>query len=292
MKELPDAQPKAPVFETAEPVGYEVSGGVAILTLNRPRYHNAQNAQMLYALDDAWARATRDDAVGCVLMRAEGKHFSAGHDIGSPGRDADQAIAAPRGLAADHTSRPGAERQYVREHELYLGLCRRWRESPKPAVAAVQGGCIAGGLMLAWCCDIIIAADNAFFSDPVLQMGIPGVEYFAHAFEMHPRVAREFLYLGERMPAERAFQLGMVNRVVTAEALHRESLAVAQRIAALPRFGVTMAKKAFNFQEDRAGKRDTIETAFHMHHLAHAHNGLTSGDVLGGLSVADLKVAQ
>jgi len=280
-----------PVYETDRPVTYAVSRGVARITLARPVYHNAQNAQMLTALDAAWSMAIADDAVGCILLAAEGRNFSAGHDIGSPGRDVDLPIPTPRTLAGDHTGRGGAERAWVREQELYLGLCRRWRESAKPAVAAVQGACIAGGLMLAWVCDIIVTTEDASFADPVLQMGIPGVEYFAHAFEMHPRIAREFLFLGERMSASRAHALGMVNRVVPRADLDREATAIAERIAALPRFGVALAKRAFNLQEDLAGKRDTMEAVFHMHHLAHAHNQLVSGSTIRGETVASMKAS-
>ena len=82
----------------------------------------------------------------------------------------------------------GVESRYARELEVYLGMCRRWREIPKPTIAMVQGACIAGGLMLAWGCDLIVAADDAFFADPVVRMGIPGVEYFAHPWVMGPRV--------------------------------------------------------------------------------------------------------
>ncbi len=85
--------------------------------------------------------------------------------------------------------------------------------------------------MLAWVCDLIVASEDAFFQDPVVRMGIPGVEYFAHAFEMHPRIAKEFLLLGERMPAMRAYELGMVNRVVPREALEQQTLDIARRIA-------------------------------------------------------------
>lgn len=284
-----DSDRAGPTYETDQPVTYDVAQGVARITLARPAYHNAQNAQLLTALDAAWTRAIADDSVGCVLLRAEGQNFSAGHDIGSPGRDVDLPLTQRRYLLGDHTTRAGAERAYVREHELYLGLCRRWRESSKPAVAAVQGACIAGGLMLAWACDIIVAADNANFSDPVLRMGVPGVEYFAHAFEMHPRVAREFLYLGDKMTAERAYSLGMVNRVTTAELLDEEAMAIAVRIAALPRFGVSLAKRAFNLQEDMAGKRDTMEAVFAMHHLAHSHNDMVTGSNIGGQTVASMK---
>ncbi len=188
------------VYETDEPVLYTTDGAVATITMNRPQFHNSQNSQMTYALDDAFRRATDDDAIKVIILAGTGKHFSAGHDIGTPGRD----ITLPferKLLYPDHTNKPGAEMLYTREQEVYLGMCRRWRDIPKPTIAQVQGACIAGGLMLAWVCDLIVASEDAFFQDPVNRMGIPGVEYFAHGFELPPRVAKEFLLLGERMPA-------------------------------------------------------------------------------------------
>ncbi len=178
--------------------------------------------------------------------------------------------------------REGAEGMFVREQELYLGMCRRWREIPKPTVAMVQGACVAGGLMLAWACDLIFAAEDAFFADPVLKMGIPGVEYFAHAHVMGPRLAKEFLFLGERIDANRALAIGMINRVLPADALERETLALSSRIAEMPRFGLMLAKKAVNQAEDRMGLRDTMDATFALHHLAHAHNALSSPDHLAG----------
>lgn len=77
----------------------------------------------------------------------------------------------------------------AREEEIYLGMCRRWRNLPKPAIAPVQGKCIAGGLMLAGVCDLIVASDDAQFQDPVVQMGVCGVEYFAHPWELGARKA-------------------------------------------------------------------------------------------------------
>jgi enoyl-CoA hydratase len=146
----------------------------------------------------------------------------------------------------------------------------------------VQGACVAGGLMLAWTCDLVVAADDAFFADPVVRMGIPGVEYFAHPFVMPARIAKEMLFLGERMPAERAYQVGMVNRVVPRDRLREETLAVAKRMAEMPRFALALAKKAVNQAEDRMGMRDSMDAAFALHHLAHAHNALTSPDHLAG----------
>ncbi len=209
---------QVPVYETDTPVQYAVDGPVAWVMMDRPQFHNAQNSQMTYALDAAFRRAMDDDAIRVIVLGGHGKHFSAGHDIGTPGRDHLVPFEQVH-LVGDHTTRPGAELLYTREHEVYLGMCRRWRDMAKPTIAMVQGGCIAGGLMLAWVCDLIVATDDAFFQDPVNRMGIPGVEYFAHGFELPPRVAKEFLLLGERMSASRAEQFGMVNRIVSRDEL-------------------------------------------------------------------------
>ncbi|MGH8808220.1 MAG: enoyl-CoA hydratase [Noviherbaspirillum sp.] len=264
-----------------EVVQYHASEGVATVTMHRPAYHNAQNSQMTYALDAAFRRAADDDEVKVIVLKGAGKHFSAGHDIGTPGRDINKSF--PRtSLWYDHVNKPGGEFLYAREQEVYLGMCRRWRELPKPTIAMVHGACIAGGLMLAWVCDLIVASDDAFFSDPVVRMGIPGVEYFAHAYELNPRIAKEFLFLGERMSAERAYQMGMVNRVVHRDHLEGETYSIARRIAQMPRLGLTLTKQAINHVEDLQGKRSAMDAAFAWHHFAHAHNELTSGDKLGG----------
>src|SRR5450756_395469 len=228
----------------ADEVRYDARGAVALITMNRPRYRNAQNSAMTYALDAAFARAVDDDSVAVIVLAGAGDHFSAGHDIGTPERDADKSFPRQAVLWWDHVDKAGADARYAREMEVYLGMCRRWREIPKPVIAMVQGACIAGGLMLAWVCDLIVASDDAFFQDPVVRMGIPGVEYFAHAFELPPRIAKEFLLLGERMSAQRAEQFGMVNRVVPRERLREETAAIAAKLAAQPRLGAWLTKQA------------------------------------------------
>ncbi|TDB87220.1 enoyl-CoA hydratase [Actinomadura sp. KC216] len=263
-------------------VRYERRGPVAVVTMNRPEYRNAQNSAMTYELDAAFYRAADDDEVKVVVLAGAGPHFSAGHDIGTPGRDADQSFDRRASLWWDHVGTSGGESRYARESEVYLGMCRRWRELPKPMIAMVQGACVAGGLMLAWCCDLIVASDDAFFADPVVRMGIPGVEYFAHPWVMPPRVAREFLYTGDRMPAARARELGWVNRVVPRDDLEAEALGLAERIAAMPRFGLALTKKAINQAEDLMGMRAGMDSVFGLHHLAHAHNAEVGGDSLGG----------
>lgn len=268
---------------TDEPtVLYEVREGVAIVTMNRPQYRNAQNAKMTFALDGAFVQAMRDDAVKVVVLAGSGPHFSAGHDIGTPERDIHKSFARVATTWWEHEDKAGVEATYVREQELYLGMCRRWRELPKPTIAMVQGACVAGGLMLAWVCDLIVAADDAYFADPVVRMGIPGVEYFAHPYAMPARIAKEMLFLGDKMPAERALAVGMINRVVPAARLRDETLAIATRIAQMPRLALALTKKAVNQAEDRMGLRDTMDATFALHHLAHAHNTLTTPDHLAG----------
>lgn len=275
----------------ADVVLYEVRDAVALVTMNRPEYHNAQNSQMTYALDAAFRRACDDDTVKVIVLRGAGKHFSAGHDIGTPGRDVHQTFDRAS-LWYDHTNKPGGEFLYAREQEVYLGMCRRWREMPKPTIAMVQGACIAGGLMLAWVCDLIVASEDAYFADPVVRMGIPGVEYFAHVHELNPRIAKEFLFLGERMPAARAYQMGMLNRVVPRESLAEDTLDIAGRIAQMPRLGLQLSKQAVNNAEDLMGKRATMDMVFGLHHFAHAHNELISGDRLGGYDAKAMASSQ
>jgi enoyl-CoA hydratase len=271
-------------------VCYEAADGIAWITMNRPEYHNAQNGKMTYLLDDAFKAAVADDEVKVIVLRGEGKHFSAGHDIGTPGRDVH--LSQDRvTMWYDHANKEGGEFLYVREAEAYLGMCRRWREIPKPTIAAVQGACIAGGLMLAWVCDLIVATDDAYFSDPVVRMGIPGVEYFAHPYELNPRIAKEFLFTGNKMGAERAYQMGMVNQISTRETLIDDVTALATKIAAMPRLGLALTKQAINNVEDLQGKRSAMEAAFAWHHFTHVHNDLTTGNKLGGMDAKSMAKA-
>lgn len=290
MSDLVEPRKAEITYETDEPVKYRAEGPIAWITLARPAFNNAQNSQMTYALDDAFRRAVDDDAIRVIILRGEGKHFSAGHDIGSPGRDVDKSFER-RLMWSDHVNKPGAEMLYTREHEVYLGMCRRWRDIPKPTIALVQGACIAGGLMLAWVCDFIVGSEDTFFQDPVVRMGIPGVEYFAHGFELPTRVAKEFLLLGERMTAQDAHRYGMVNRVVARSELDDAGREMALKLAAMPRLGLWLGKQAINHVEELRGKRAAMDAHYHMHHFAHAQNDLVTGDRLAGMDAKSMAAA-
>jgi enoyl-CoA hydratase len=284
------AHADAPAAE-GDVVRYETRGQIAVITLNRPRYRNAQNSAMTYALDAAFTRAVNDDAIAVIVLAGEGDHFSAGHDIGTPGRDLDKSFERTAVMWWDHVGKQGADSRYAREMEVYLGMCRRWRELPKPMIAMVQGACIAGGLMLAWVSDLIVASDDAFFADPVVRMGIPGVEYFAHPWVLGPRFAKEMLFTGDRFAAARAYELGMVSRVVPRAELADATFALADRIAAMPAFGLALAKRAVNQCEDQMGMRNGMDSTFGLHHVAHAHNAEVGADSLAGMDARSMKKA-
>jgi enoyl-CoA hydratase len=256
---------------------YERLGAIGVITLNRAERANAQNKQLTYDLDDAFFAFSQDDDAKVGILRANGKHFSAGHDTRGSTFDVDH---RPVTLWWDHRNKEHGEWIMAFEEEAYLGMCRRWRELPKPTIAAVHGACIGGGLSLAWSCDLIVASTDAFFSDPVVSMGCPGIEFFCHPWVLGPRRAKEFLFTGERMSATRAYEVGMVNRVVAPDELDKATMELAERIAERPRFALALTKKAVNACEDEMGMRSGMETTFALHQLSHAHNTNISGQAV------------
>jgi enoyl-CoA hydratase len=246
-------------------VRYELEGNVAVITLDRPQAANAQTPGILKDLDDAWRRADLDAEAKVIVFMSTGKHFSAGHDMSGNDPSGDG-----RGLSpARVDGRFRAEDYYDWETRGYLDYARRWRDIPKPTIAAVQGKCIAAGLMLCWPCDLIIAADNALFSDPVALMGIMGVEYHAHTWEFGPRKAKELLFTADALTAEEARQTGMVNHVVPLDDLRTYTMQLAQRIAVMDPWALRMAKRAVNHTMDTMGFSTSIASSFDMHHLGH-----------------------
>jgi len=252
-----------------ETIRYEApSETVVRVVLNRAEVHNAQNRQMTYELNDAFDEAVQDNTVRVIILAAAGPNFSAGHDLRERGNGLGHAPVSPWGGAM----LAGAEGHMAREEEWYLGMCRRWRNLAKPLIAEVQGRCIAGGLMLVWACDLIIAAADARFSDPVVAMGVNGVEFFNHPWEVGARKAKEMLFTGDDLSAEEARQLGMVNHVVANDELSAFTLALAERVAAKPTFAVKLAKESVNQALDAQGQWTAMQAAFALHQLGHSHN--------------------
>jgi enoyl-CoA hydratase len=243
---------------------------VARIVLNRPETRNAQDTRLLYELNDALDEAAHDPGVKVIILAANGPDFSSGHDLRERAHLETQDEFRPVGTQAGYRAL-GAEGRMAREEEIYLGFCERWRNIPKPTIAAVQGRCISGGLMLVWPMDLIVASDDAQFSDVVVAMGIIGVEYFAHPWEVGPRKAKEMLFTGRPISAEEARMLGMVNQVVPRTELAAKALELAKEIATKPAFAVKSVKQAVNAAEDAQGRHTAFLTAFALHHLNHSH---------------------
>jgi enoyl-CoA hydratase len=242
--------------------------GVARITLARAEVVNAQDYLMLSELNEAFDRAARDTEVRVVILAADGKHFSSGHDL----RDQTEIADLPIVGTQCHFDAPGAEGYMAREAEMYVGLCWRWRNLPKPTIAQVQGKVIAGGLMLVWPMDLIVCSEDATFSDPVVAFGVNGHEYFTHPFEVGARLAKDMLFTGRAISAAEALQHGMVSRVVAREDLERETLDLAAHIAKRPMLGLTLAKQSVNNTLDAMGMYTAMQSAFGLHHVAHNHN--------------------
>ncbi len=261
-------------FET---ITYEMPApGVARIMLNRPEVANAQDKSLLYELNAGFDAAVADDEVKVIILGANGKHFSSGHDLRDGTEFADFETVGPVG----GFTKPGDEGLMAREEEIYLGFCNRWRVLPKPTIAQVHGKVIAGGLMLVWPCDLVVASEDATFSDPVVAFGVNGVEYFAHAFELGARRAKELLFTGEAMGAAEAHAVGMVNRVVAREDLESETLALAEKIASRPSMGLKLAKMSVNQSVDAMGFPMAIQSAFGLQHVGHAHNQWVHGMIV------------
>lgn len=256
-----------------ETVNYEQAAapGVAKITMNRPKSRNAQDLQMTYDLNTAFDRASQDDDVKVIILTGSPPHFSSGHDLRGDGGKKLKADFPVLGTWAGFDG-PGVHGMYARENEIYLEMARRWRNLAKPTIAQVSGKCIAGGLMLAWACDLIIADENAMFCDPVVTMGVCGVEFFMHPYELGPRKAKEFLFTADWWNAGEAHRLGMVNHVVTSEEIESFTLDMAKKIAAKPLFALAMAKKAVNLTQDEMGQQQAMDAIFAFHHLCHSHN--------------------
>lgn len=252
---------------------------VARIVLNRPETRNAQNTKLLYELNAAFDRAAQDDAIKVVILAAEGDHFSSGHDLretrDSINMNDYRIVGTWCGFGC-----AGAEAQMAREKEIYIGFSERWRNFAKPTIAAVQGKCIAGGLMLVWPCDIIIATEDAAFLDNTLPMGVCGAEFFNHPWEVGVRKAKEMLFTADWLSAVDAYRLGMVNHVVPRADLDAFSLAIAEKIAKKPLFALKLAKEAVNTAQDSQGRVTAMQTSFALHQLSHSHNMQVHGKLV------------
>ena len=236
-------------------IAYEIDGAVARLSHDRPALRNAESQELLDELDDAVRRATSDPAVRVLVFDGKGEHFSAGHDLKQ---------------GAEKRSGFSVEQRWAYEELYYLEYALRIWDCPKPTIASVQGACIAGGFMVANMCDLIVAADDAFFSDPVCHtLGAAAVEVLIHPWVMGARKAKEMLFMGGRMTADDAYRIGMVNKVVPRASLEAETMAMARHIGKAEPFALKLVKRSINRTLDAQGLRTALHAHFDTHQLSH-----------------------
>lgn len=245
----------APVVTT------ERLGAVARITMNRPEVRNAQSTELILALDDAMRAAATDEAVRVVILAGAGPSFSSGHDL--------KPVVGETKADAWRKLRRTPEGRFRHERELYVDKCLAIYHLPKPTIAQVQGHCVAAGLMLAAMCDLIVAADDAVFANPVLRMTGAGVELLVEPWELGVRKAKEFLWTGDPMDAREAWRLGLVNRIVPRKRLAAETLALAERVALVPPVTASLVKESINQTAALMGKEHAWRYHFMVHQFMH-----------------------
>ena len=226
-----------------------------MITLARPDAANAQNSQMIGELDAAFDRADADDDVRVVVLAADVKHFSAGHDL-------KELLAGEEHWAAMRATPEGKLRH---EQVMYFDKLVKIRDFRKVTIAAVQGACSAAGMMLASMCDLIVAADDARFSNPVLRMSGVGVELLVEPWELGPRKAKEFLFCAQTISATEAERYGLVNRVVARDELAEAARAMAEQVALVPPLTAEAVKASINNMVDLMGQRESWRYHFMLH---------------------------
>ncbi len=236
---------------------YTVDGAVATITLNRPEAANAQSTQMLEEIDAALDAADADDAVRVVVIAGSGNHFSAGHDLKE----------ILEGTTEWARMRETPEGKLRHEQVMYWDKCVRLRDFRKPTIASVHGACAAAGLMLATMCDLIVAADDARFSNPVARMTGVGVELLVEPWELGPRKAKELLWCAETLDGAEAERLGLVNQVVPRADLADATREMAEKVAMVPPITAEAIKDTINHMVDLQGQRDSWRYHFMVHQL-------------------------
>jgi enoyl-CoA hydratase len=242
-------------------VRYESSEGIATITLARPDKANAQSMQLINELDAAFDQAGDDADVRVVVLAAEGRHFSSGHDL--------KELVGPDATEELKVRRATPEARFRHERQMYFDKCVRIYEFRKPTIAAVQGKCIAAGVMLAAMCDLIVASEDAVFQNPVARMSGAGVELLVEPWELGIRKAKEFLLTGDEIDAHEAWRLGMVNRVVPRDALGEATREMAVKITRVPPVTAERIKDSVNQTFELMGKRNAWNFHFMAHHFTH-----------------------
>lgn len=218
-------------------IGQTTQGHVSRVVLSRPEKRNSLSRSMMAALSEALSRAADDPAVRVVVIAADGPVFSAGHDL--------------KELTAHRTDPDGGRGFFAATMEQCAELMQAIVRHPKPVVAEVAGLATAAGCQLVGSCDLAIASTDARFQTPGVHIGLfcstPMVALSRSVSRKH---ALEMLLTGEMVPAGRAAEIGLINRVTTPETLTTETMAFAARIAEKSPLTLKIGKEAFQAQLD------------------------------------------
>ncbi len=221
-------------------------GPVRRLTLNRPDVLNALSGELVERLSDSMSRAAGDEAVRVVVIRGAGRAFCAGYDLKEEAE-----LERERGPLDVAGWREAIAADTAHMLEVF--------DHPKPVVAQVHGYCLAGGCDLMMMCDLAVASDDAKFGEPEIRFG-SGVVTMVMPWLIGARRAKELLLTGEdRIPAEVALRLGLVNRVVPADRLDDETLDLARAIALNDPVAVSLTKRSINRMWEVAGFREALQ---------------------------------
>lgn len=229
----------------------ERDGTILHIVLNRPEKRNALTQEMLLALQAAFRDAEHEADMRVVVLRAEGPDFCAGFDLSR--------------LRSEELP----EERMLREEAELFNIALEIRNFPKPTIAAVQGGCIAGGLLFSQMCDLIIADENAYFYNPLVKMGGVGLELLMEPWDLGIRQAKRYLFTGERIPADVALKFGMITHVVKRETIAAATVELARKVAAMPPMTIRLLKKSINRTQDLMGMRAALDYHFAMHEFGH-----------------------
>ena len=225
---------------------YQTDGKVGIVTLNRPDKLNALSMELRLELERVLRAADDEPATTVIVLRAEGRSFCVGFDVGGNGGD-------PSQVPWRHDALKYHQRLSVSLRCLMTPWLLR-----KPVIASVQGHALGGGCELAMFCDLTIAADNALFGEPEILFSHVGPAVVMPMIIGHKR-ARELLYFGEMIDAKTALELNMINRVVPLGELRTATLKYATRLALISPEALAATKLAINRGADAGGFRNALQ---------------------------------
>jgi enoyl-CoA hydratase len=230
-----------------ETVTFERRGPIGLLTLNRPDKLNAINQTMVAEIGQALDVAEADDDVRVVVLNGAGRSFCAGFDLGQPGSEKKKGVLEWRQILTED-----------------FDMILRFWELSKPTISAVHGYVLAGGFEMAISCDVTISDESAMFGEPELKFGA-GIVALVLPWITGPKQAKELLFTGnDRVPADRALALGLINKIVPDGEALEAALAMARDMAVMDPAKLAMTKVSINRTYDRMGMRDALREALDM----------------------------